>query len=191
MQKLLKILLVLTLSHSAHAAGMAEIVKNVREVCLTPSEQGKYWNVSATGGAKADGTIKLIAAGINGQATFTKGEWDGVQQVLQKDQLDDNKRYTHCVEHLTPLFINKFATAPAAPPKSAAQPAAKATVKTNTSKPKSATAAKPAATSTPAPAATEPDVEQSTETTGTITGDQNVTGNNAGGDMNINFGTKP
>lgn len=176
MKKITGFVLSLILSHSVHAADMAEIVKNVKDVCLSPSQQGKYWNVTATGGAKADGAIKLIAAGINGQATFTKAEWQGVQQALQPKE---NADYRDCVEKLTPLFVSKFSAAtPTA--KSKSQPAKK----TSSASHKSTVAAKPATTSAK-PAAPE------SETTNTVIGDQNVTGNNAGGDMNINFGTKP
>jgi hypothetical protein len=109
MKKVAGFVLGLLLSSGVMADNMAAIVKSVQTVCLSPAQQGKYWDVSVKGGIKADGSVRLVAAGINGEATFTKGEWEGMQRVLKKDQLDDNKRYTHCAEYITNLFLEKFA----------------------------------------------------------------------------------
>lgn len=193
MQKILKILLALTFSRCVHAAGMAEIVKNVKEVCLTPSEQGKFWNVTATGGAKADGSIKLIAAGINGQATFTKGEWDGVQQVLKEHQATENADYRDCVEKLTPLFIGKF-TAPAPVPaaKTPPKPVAKSTAKASTANPKPATTTQPttppptpAATSPAKPATPESDGDSNTQTIGSQSAEKIINATEINGNIDM------
>jgi hypothetical protein len=86
-----------------------KVTENVQAVCLSPSQQGSYWNVSAKGGVNAEGLVRVIVLGINGEATFTKGEWEGVQQVLKEHQAGDNDSYRKCAEKLTPIFLEKFA----------------------------------------------------------------------------------
>ena len=100
--------LLLFMSGNVFAAN-AELIENINAVCLAPSQQGKYWNVTVKGDIKADGSVKLIAAGVKGEATFTKGEWQGVQQVLKERQADDNDSFRKCSMTLTPLFLEKFA----------------------------------------------------------------------------------
>lgn len=107
----------LALSSTAFATDLDNISKNVQAVCQSPSQQGKYWNVTATGKAGANGSIRLASVGINGEATFSKGEWEGVQQVLKAHQAGDNASYRICAEKLMPLFLANFAkTTPAAKP---------------------------------------------------------------------------
>lgn len=90
-------------------AANTELIENINAVCLAPSQAGKYWNVTVKGDIKADGSVKLIAAGVKGEAIFTKGEWQGVQQVLKERQPDDNDSFRKCSMTLTPLFLEKFA----------------------------------------------------------------------------------
>ncbi len=109
------IFLGLVLSSSALATDLDNIVKNVQAICLSPSQQGKYWNVTTTGKVGANAIIRLIDVGANAEATFTKGEWEGVQQVLKEQQSLENKNYRDCVSKLTPLFIEKFSTSALSP----------------------------------------------------------------------------
>jgi hypothetical protein len=51
---------------------------------------------------------KLANLNTNGEAEFTKEEWDGVQQVLKEQQSDENKDYRACARELTPKFLEKF-----------------------------------------------------------------------------------
>lgn len=108
MKKIIGCILYLGLCNSVLAAEQEAIVKNVQDVCLTPSKAGKYWNVTARGEAGADTTFRLLNAALKGEATFTKGEWEGVQQVLKDQQHADNADYRDCVKKLTPLFLSKF-----------------------------------------------------------------------------------
>ncbi len=98
------------------------ITESIRAVCQSPSQQGRHWTVQA----KADGsaTIGLKLADVNAKAgaEFTKEEWEGVQQVLKNQQLDENKDYRVCARELTPKFIDKFA--PTGARKSASGPGA-------------------------------------------------------------------
>jgi hypothetical protein len=112
MKKVAGFMLISVLSHSALADNMDVITKNVQAACLSPSQAGKYWTATEEVKGGINGLIRLVTAGINGEATFTQGEWNGVQQVLQTDRAGDNKGYRQCVEKLMPLFLEKF-TAPA------------------------------------------------------------------------------
>lgn len=115
MKKLIGFVIALALSNSTYA--VESVVDSVRAVCHAPSQQGKYWKVTANGGIDAKGSIRLLVAGIDGEAAFTKEEWDGVQQVLKEHQANDNESYRRCAAKLTPLFLEKAATPPVDRPK--------------------------------------------------------------------------
>lgn len=108
MKKYIGLLPVLVLSNSAFAIDTDKITESLERVCLTPSQQGKYWTVTTKGSVEANSVIRWIVAGIDGEATFTKGEWDGVQQVLKSAQAGDNDSFRKCVRDLAPLFFKRF-----------------------------------------------------------------------------------
>ncbi len=116
MKKVICLILSLVVCSSVFASDIDMITQNVKSVCESPSQAGKYWNVTTTGKADAKGSIRLASIGVNGEATFTKGEWEGVQQVLKTQQSADNANYRDCAVKLTPLFLEKFA-APTSPAK--------------------------------------------------------------------------
>lgn len=90
---------------------MEAITNNVRAVCQSPSDQGQHWSVKAKGDGGAAIGLKLLNIGnlsAKGEAEFTKEEWEGVQQVLKEQQLDENKDYRACARALTPRFLEKF-----------------------------------------------------------------------------------
>ena len=101
---------VLGLVLSSSVLALDKVTENVQAVCLSPSQQGNYWNVTAKGDINAEGLVRVIALGINGEAIFTKGEWEGIQQVLKEHQAGDNDSYRKCAEKLTPIFLEKFAS---------------------------------------------------------------------------------
>jgi hypothetical protein len=157
--------------HSAIA--IDKVIENVQAVCLSPTEQGKYWNVIATGEAGISGSIRLISTGINGEATFTNGEWDGVQQVLKSHQAADNESYRQCVEKLAPLFLEKFhATPSAARPK---QTNKKKPIQTSTSKP------------TPKPVAAQPEPAKDSDIQQETHGDKSPAIVSDEGDVKIEY----
>ena len=166
MKKIASFMFVFAFSNNLFAAN---VVESVQAVCLSPSQQGKYWKVDAGGKAEANGLVRLIGVAINGEASFSKGEWEGVQQVLAEQRSADNANYRDCAKTLTPLFMKKFtATKPVKPNKG-----------------KNDAAQKNNAATPPAAPATS---------SNTVTGDQNVTGtpiNTGGGDVTFNFGAKP
>jgi len=98
----------LVISNNVFAGDSDRIVQNIKSVCLSPSESGKYWDVSVTGKVNGEATVRLINIGVNGEANFSKGEWDSVQHVLKEQRAGDNANYRDCVTKITPLFLKKF-----------------------------------------------------------------------------------
>ena len=97
-----------SLSQASDPSLMQEVKKVVKELCGSPSDSGKYLDVKVGGSGDAKVKLKLIDMSVLGQAEFSKKEWQGVQSVLPKDQLEDNVSYRTCVTSLTPLFLEKF-----------------------------------------------------------------------------------
>lgn len=94
-------------SHNIYASdAYTEIVKSVKELCnAPPSNKSSFYKITAKG--KVNLRIKIV--GLAGaDAIFNRKEWNGVQRVLQKDQLKDNEGYRKCTMTLTPIFITKF-----------------------------------------------------------------------------------
>ncbi|MFZ2726575.1 MAG: hypothetical protein WAX77_10015 [Methylococcaceae bacterium] len=162
----LKALLInsLLLAFNTNAFALDKITENIQAVCLSPAQQGKYWDVTIKGGINADGSVRLIALGINGEATFTKGEWDGLQRVLKEHQAGDNDSYRKCVIEVMPFFKNKFASKTTTK-KSAAKtsPSSKASVIKSDAK----------------------ENNHNTQTIGNITADKVVNVNEINGDLNM------
>lgn len=100
------------LSYASESSLMEQATLNVKEVCQAPSDSGKYWDVKLEGGGDAKVKLKLADMGVSGQAEFSKGEWQGVQRVLQEQQAYDSANYRECVKKLTPLFLEKFVPIP-------------------------------------------------------------------------------
>lgn len=83
-----------------------DVVDSVERLCTAPSkEKSSYYKVEVKG--KANIRVKIIGL-ADGEADFKKEEWEGVQRVLQKDQILDNKLSRECSMKLTPLFLEKF-----------------------------------------------------------------------------------
>lgn len=108
---MIAILILLTHASTTNAgnkASMKEIKDNIKDVCQAPSNRGKFWEVSVKGNGEANVKLKLLS-GVNtklaGEASFKRGEWEGVLQSLQAAE---NSDYRGCVKKLTPLFLEKF-----------------------------------------------------------------------------------
>ena len=160
MQKILKILLGLTLSQNVFALDAA--VENIQALCGL-AKQGKYSEIQGKAQLQADGSVKLATLGGKGEISFSKGEWDGVSQVLQAHQAGNLKDYRACVANALPYFKSKVVTP--APAKSTSKPAAKTPVKPD----KSSAAAKPVTPPPPKPTAnnsTKSDADINVETHG-------------------------
>lgn len=153
------------LAFNTNAFALDKITENIREVCLSPAQQGKYWDVTVKGGINADGSMRLIALGINGEATFTKGEWDGLQRVLKEHQAGDNDSYRKCVIEVMPFFKGKFAS--------------KTTTKKSTAN-KTSQSSKASVIKSDAK-----ENNHNTQTIGNITADKVVNVNELNGDLNM------
>lgn len=165
MKKITGFMLALVFSGSSLANDKDDIL----ELCSV-AKKGSFSQIQAKGQLQADGSIKLVTLGGKGEVSFSKGNWDGIQQVLKSHQATDNVTARDCVIKLMPYFKSKVTTAKTTN-KAQSQPAKKAQ---------------------PTPQKTQ--VAKSAEkpsTTCTIEGDQDVCGNTTGGDININFGAKP
>lgn len=82
------------------------IVKTVKALCKAPSnKKATYYEI--TGKSKVTLRVKFFAL-AGGSADFKKKEWNGIQKVLQKDQVKDNNSYRKCAVELSPIFVEKF-----------------------------------------------------------------------------------
>jgi len=97
---------VLTVSIQATEPTLSqEVVTGVTKLCKAPASSGDYLEYSA--GGKLN--VKFLSSGL--KATITKKEWNGIQNVLKKQQLAENKNYRDCVTKLTPVIQKLVLTA--------------------------------------------------------------------------------
>ena len=88
---------------------LENITRSIHTLCQPTSDKGKYFDSRIKANGEAEVTLKVF--GLSGkvdEAALSKGEWDGIQQVIKEQQGDDNKNYRECVRHLTPIFMDKF-----------------------------------------------------------------------------------
>jgi len=92
----------------ASANSLADVVRDVKEVCTQPATAGEHWSVVGGVHGEAGIQIKLLKlASVSGNLNFTKEEWSGVQRVLSTAQAGDNASYRMCVQALSPQFLSK------------------------------------------------------------------------------------
>lgn len=107
--KILLVIAFVLLSQNVLAQSYMQELKNViKDLCKASSERGKYWNLRVSADGSASVRLKLADLGLSGDATFSREEWEGIQQVMKEDQLKDNERYTECVVKITPIFVERF-----------------------------------------------------------------------------------
>ena len=58
-----------------------KITQNIRDICLAPSDKGKYWDISLKAGGETNVKLKFLGK-ASAEALFNKGEWEGVQKIL-------------------------------------------------------------------------------------------------------------
>jgi hypothetical protein len=171
MQKIIKILIALTFSHNAFALDSA--VENIQSLCGLAKE-GKHSQIQSKAQLQADGSVKLATLGGKGEISFSKTEWDGLQQILWAKQPDSAKTYTDCVKNTLPYFKSKVAT-----------PSKPATKKT-TSEPAKAKSTAPAKSTTPPPAATsESDGDTNTLSIGTQSAEKIINATEINGNVDM------
>lgn len=110
MKNLAVFMVALLFSTSAFAVN--KVLENIQEVCASLARQNDSWRITV----EADGSVQLVVAGIDGEASFSKAEWKTVQQALKKRRGKNTVRYQYCVEKLTPVLTEKFAAASMQPP---------------------------------------------------------------------------
>ncbi len=113
MQKIITILIALSFSHNVFALDSA--VENIQALCGL-AKQGKYSQIQGKAQFQANGSVKLASIGGKGEISFSKGEWDGVQQVLKDHQAGNLKDYRACVSNTLPYFRGKVVTPAASKP---------------------------------------------------------------------------
>lgn len=106
MKILTYLLPLIIVSQIIQADTMELITKNIKSVCASPDQKSKYWEVKAEGKNNMD--IKLLGMENTLKGTISKGEWEGIQTVLKKQQAKENQNYRECVKYLTPIFMNNF-----------------------------------------------------------------------------------
>ena len=102
-KKIIILLLLIDTSIFAKENEYLDLVEAIERLCGAPKkESSTFYTTKLNGKASID--VKIIGL-ADGEASFSKKEWNGVQRVLQQEQLKDNKSYRSCSLSLTPLFI--------------------------------------------------------------------------------------
>ena len=88
---------------------LAEAMAMVRTTCQTAQDEGTFSGLTAKGQVEGNIRVKLIGkAGADAYVEYTEQEWTSLQQVMVKDQLEDNISYRNCVTTLTPSVLDKM-----------------------------------------------------------------------------------
>ncbi len=94
---------------SSNVFALDSTSKDIKALCGL-AEHGEYSKIQRKAQIQADGSVKLASIGGKGEISFSKGDWDGVNQVLQEHQAGDNKDYRACVANALPYFKRKLTT---------------------------------------------------------------------------------
>ena len=94
---------------SVAQTSLAEAMAMVRATCQTAQDEGTFSGLTAKGQVEGNIRVKLIGkAGADAYVEYTEQEWTSLQQVMVKDQLEDNISYRNCVTTLTPSVLDKM-----------------------------------------------------------------------------------
>ena len=85
-----------------------KVSEAVSRMCSVPSERGSYFEVTGEGGLEAGSGLLLKFVGANITGNLTKKDWEGVQDVLDRDRSTDRISSRDCVLSLTPVFLTAF-----------------------------------------------------------------------------------
>jgi hypothetical protein len=86
------------------ASDVNEIMKAVSRICSLPSEQGNDLEFEGTLGA--GGIVKLV--GVKGEGKLSYKDWEGIQDVLEKDRYNDRKSSRDCVQNILPTILDAY-----------------------------------------------------------------------------------
>lgn len=81
---------------------LKNLSEDIRKTCGYPSDRGYYFAVEGEAGASGY-IIKYIGGQLSGKVSRT--EWQGIQDVLEKDRAQDRISARDCVMKLTPIFL--------------------------------------------------------------------------------------
>ena len=101
-----KLLLMVLIVIALYGDSSSEIINNLKSLCQSSDRQSKYFKINGKGDFGVNITLLNTKGNITG--TISKENWEGVQRVLRKQQLMENKDYRECIKELTPLFIKTF-----------------------------------------------------------------------------------
>lgn len=84
---------------------LKSLSEDIRKTCGYPSDRGYYFEVEGEVGASGY-IIKYIGGQLSGKVSKT--EWQGIQDVLEKDRAQDRISARDCAMKLTPIFFKAF-----------------------------------------------------------------------------------
>ena len=105
--KYLSVLLIavfmLSIVNIVNSADIESVGNTVKELCSRGADKkgsSLKVTVKSNGGAR----VKFIG-GLKGDVELSQEQWEGIQRVFKKEQLEDNINYRECVKELLPLFL--------------------------------------------------------------------------------------
>jgi hypothetical protein len=94
----------------AQASNVNEIMTAVSRLCSLPGEKGS--DIEFEGSVGASGIVKLV--GVKGEGKLSYEEWEGIQDVLAHDRVQDRKSSRECVQNILPIFLKAYNVNPQA-----------------------------------------------------------------------------
>ena len=84
------------------------VTDSVLELCRGGSLAGEDASVQIKQEGKVTTVLlkKLVDIGLDGEAEFSRKEWEGIQPLLPESL--DSRAHTECVKTLTPIFLEKY-----------------------------------------------------------------------------------
>lgn len=80
------------------------ILDAVAKMCALPTEKG--YQLQYEGSAEGGVIVKLI--GVKGEGRLSKKEWQGVEDVLEKDRASDRESSRDCTQNVLPIMLKAF-----------------------------------------------------------------------------------
>lgn len=93
-----------TLAEFVQESNVNEIIAAVSRSCSLPGEKGS--DLKFEGSVGAGGIVKLV--GVKGEGKLSYEEWEGVQDVLAHDRVQDRKSSRECVQYLLPILLKAY-----------------------------------------------------------------------------------
>jgi hypothetical protein len=91
-------------AESEQFSNINEIMTAVSRLCSLPGEKGS--DIEFEGSVEAGGIVKLV--GVKGEGKLSYEEWEGIQDVLAHDRVQDRKSSRECVQNILPIFLKAY-----------------------------------------------------------------------------------